>query len=1091
VIVAEKRARLVDNKGSDDDKDEDVINKNDVVDDLPGMNGDKQDRIGIELAANIRPYSARLIMLKQWQNNNHISQRAMDTLLDIDRVTIPDLANYLRLAPGGDVINEYPRYTVSKIKKYLHLIPVVKEYVVCVSCFALHQPKKVYRLDTGDDGYPILDSIQCHSIIIGDEKCTAVLYNHDRFIGSETSRQPLRLRPINELPHNPDADNNIDWKDTTNRTLFIPKQLYLYRSLTDHLHQFFRRPIFEESIELWRQRQYPLGAGPPPFPPTRCDIYDGNIYRRRVDINGDDYYRPHLPSDMNGRIGISVTLNLDWFGIYDTSSHYSAGTIYLTIDQLPYDMRLQRQWVIALAALPGGSEKNININYLLEPLIQELMILYTTGIIIQSSRYPNGRRVECILSCVLCDSMAARRTIGFVGPVGNKGCHICWATFGSRSCTRESVMSGEPLSTSSSDSKEESKGAVVDDDDEVQQWSEDDEDDGHHTISNDGNSGDNKESKRCGAIAAGDDNVPNNHRIRVCLNDIYNIVANERTREQHVRYGIEYHNARNRSERVMITRQTGYMSCALLTLPYFIPSQHTPVDYLHVLPLGVAKHLYNKLASGWSSSILLTIQKRLDDISPPRSLSRAPMRFTAVMKKMTGHMMITFVTSYSLYVLEGILTRSQLLVWYTLVIIMRICSQHEITAYEINRLTLLIKQLINGVNELYPNDSIPPNYHQLTHLPSCIMNYGPPMTIWTFGHERINGWMSNIKNNRLHPDQQLIRHYWESTLLADALVRYNNVHWSDDMKALMIKSRYIYPHTLNHDNNDGGSDSDKEDNDNDNDDKGNVMTTDIKKRNNHYISRVESERLRYWCVRAHYMTGNEMYMNGDGKTPSYIRLLNYHKRARRYDDNIQRSLRLAFTKLLYPRSNSENKNIVAIDIPSSHRVARRLQIGNDIITSESWRTWRESYIMIHRAANNDDRTRLSAGRVIEFVHVMATIKYDGLYEHDRKILYEVPHLLARVRWFDFPVPSHPSLEDSILKHILGPSSSSSHLSTVAIYGNAYSWNEWQPPTPDDTYHSWIPVQRLRRMMTANVTLSNNTAGFYSLWLPSSYDHTYD
>jgi predicted XRE-type DNA-binding protein len=109
VIVAEKRARLVDNKGSDDDKDEDVINKNDVVDDLPGMNGDKQDRIGIELAANIRPYSARLIMLKQWQNNNHISQRAMDTLLDIDRVTIPDLANYLRLAPGGDVINEDPR----------------------------------------------------------------------------------------------------------------------------------------------------------------------------------------------------------------------------------------------------------------------------------------------------------------------------------------------------------------------------------------------------------------------------------------------------------------------------------------------------------------------------------------------------------------------------------------------------------------------------------------------------------------------------------------------------------------------------------------------------------------------------------------------------------------------------------------------------------------------------------------------------------------------------------------------------------------------------------------------------------------------
>lgn len=68
-------------------------------------------------------------------------------------------------------------------------------------------------------------------------------------------------------------------------------------------------------------------------------------------------------------------LNIDWF---KPCKHveYSIGAIYLTIMNLPRNVRFKQENVLLVGLLPGPREPKRDINAFLDPLVQELLAFW-------------------------------------------------------------------------------------------------------------------------------------------------------------------------------------------------------------------------------------------------------------------------------------------------------------------------------------------------------------------------------------------------------------------------------------------------------------------------------------------------------------------------------------------------------------------------------------------------------------------------------------------------------------------------------------------------------------------------------------------
>ena len=77
-----------------------------------------------------------------------------------------------------------------------------------------------------------------------------------------------------------------------------------------------------------------------------CDVYDGAVWKFLLD--GDVFT-------------IALLLNVDWFQPYKHIS-YSVGAIYLTILNLPRQLRYRRKHTIVVGIIPGPYEPKLHMN---------------------------------------------------------------------------------------------------------------------------------------------------------------------------------------------------------------------------------------------------------------------------------------------------------------------------------------------------------------------------------------------------------------------------------------------------------------------------------------------------------------------------------------------------------------------------------------------------------------------------------------------------------------------------------------------------------------------------------------------------------
>ena len=207
------------------------------------------------------------------------------------------------------------------------------------------------------------------------------------------------------------------------KIILRPFKTYCYKPLHDSLQILVNRPSFHEECERWKKRQEEEGI--------LKDVYDGQIWKQFQIYNG----MPFLSEPFT----YGLMINIDWFKVYK-HNEYKVGAIYLTIMNLPRELRFRQENVILVGLIPGPKKLEITVNTFLTPLVDELLE-FLEGVQM-SVHASTPRTVRCALLCVACDMPASKKLVGFLSHIAKLGCSRCLKKFPGSIFTGDKDYSG-------------------------------------------------------------------------------------------------------------------------------------------------------------------------------------------------------------------------------------------------------------------------------------------------------------------------------------------------------------------------------------------------------------------------------------------------------------------------------------------------------------------------------------------------------------------------------------------------------------------------------------------------------------------------
>ena len=197
---------------------------------------------------------------------------------------------------------------------------------------------------------------------------------------------------------------------SSGRKLLYPHITYCYLSIKNSLQSLLLKPSFIADCEKWRSRSIQ--------PNALQDIYDGKIWNEFCVYDGRSF--------LANPLSFVFTINLDWFRPFKRSQ-YSIGAIYMTVMNLPRNMRNKLENILLVGILPGPSEPT-NISSFIKPLVNELEDFWH-GIELSVYGTSSKKPVRCALLCACCDLPAGRKLCGFLSYNAHKGCSRCLKLF--------------------------------------------------------------------------------------------------------------------------------------------------------------------------------------------------------------------------------------------------------------------------------------------------------------------------------------------------------------------------------------------------------------------------------------------------------------------------------------------------------------------------------------------------------------------------------------------------------------------------------------------------------------------------------------
>ena len=274
--------------------------------------------------------------------------------------------------------------TLYSLRKQLTIKNSFVEYVVCPSCHKLYVKDKC--------------TVKSASGVIVSLKCDHIEYpNHpQRYRRRKCGAELMKKVKIGR------------------HYKFVPRKIYVYNSLLSSLERLIAKPNFLHQCEQWRKHSKNVPDG------WLTDVYDGQLWKDWLLKGG----RPFL--DIPGNL--LLMMNVDWFKPFEHST-YSAGVIYLVVQNLPRSLRFKLENIFIVGAIPGPHEPPLTINPYLEPMVDDLIRLWREVSMRTSGGLFMNKTVRAALGYVSCDIPATRKVCGFYGIKAIKGCSKCFKSF--------------------------------------------------------------------------------------------------------------------------------------------------------------------------------------------------------------------------------------------------------------------------------------------------------------------------------------------------------------------------------------------------------------------------------------------------------------------------------------------------------------------------------------------------------------------------------------------------------------------------------------------------------------------------------------
>jgi hypothetical protein len=347
------------------------------------------------LQAEVTVFDSQRWVALQWQQNHqyeiigmilsavlylmhHISKDAVRILTGSLNIINKALLKEVSATPYN--LQEVPS-TIETICHQLNLNPTLETYISCPTCFYLAG----HLEDATNKDITCQRHCEPHNI---GPPCQGTLLKE---------------------PH-VSSNSNHKQKEKQESKL-TPKRAFVYQPIKSWLARFLNRPGVEDL--LIEHLRHTTG-------PVKKDIWDGNVWKRFTGPGSSELF-------MSKEDSLAFTIYIDWFNAFGKSSrHHKIGVIILVCLNLPIEYRLKTENVYIAGIIPGPKEPTgEQLNYLLKPLIKELIELWHGVFFTSTWKYPSGRTIHAAILTAIADVVAMRKLTGFIAHSGTRLCNFC------------------------------------------------------------------------------------------------------------------------------------------------------------------------------------------------------------------------------------------------------------------------------------------------------------------------------------------------------------------------------------------------------------------------------------------------------------------------------------------------------------------------------------------------------------------------------------------------------------------------------------------------------------------------------------------
>ncbi len=287
-------------------------------------------------------------------------------------------------AEQAALLNHVPD-DVRTVLSNLGLEPDFMRYACCRQCFAIYPPNP----DNPDNPYP--------------HKCTF-----------EETDKGICDTPLVIRQDHPSSDGSGQTRTTYDAILTFP-----YRPLQSWLADMVARPGIARYMKSAWKASETVGS-------TWKDIFEAPCVREFLGPDG----KTPFASQPEHSTHLIFSLFIDWFNPYGNKKagkSHSIGAIYLVCMNLPDHLRYRPENIYLAGIIPGPKEPETSqINHLLRPLVDELLVLWYRGMIFANVADQTSPLLVCgAMIPLVCDIPALRKAGGFAGHSAAHFCSFC------------------------------------------------------------------------------------------------------------------------------------------------------------------------------------------------------------------------------------------------------------------------------------------------------------------------------------------------------------------------------------------------------------------------------------------------------------------------------------------------------------------------------------------------------------------------------------------------------------------------------------------------------------------------------------------